>query len=83
MGFLSFYFRFQWILFQAQCHIVQKIVLQNYENMCLEKGVVVYCPTVSKVAALCFLSSVLRALICLIPLKRANERKHWKVVAYV
>ena len=84
MGFLSFYFRFQWILFQAQCHIVQNIVLQNYENICLKKGVVAHCPpTVSRVAPLSFLSSVLLALIYLIPLMRANERKQSKVVPYV
>ena len=82
MGFLSFYFQFQWILFQAQCHTVQKIVLQNFKNICLKKGVLAHCPTISKVAVLSFLSSVLRALIYLIPVMRDNDRKHWKVVSW-
>ena len=82
MVFLSFYFRFQWLLFPVQCHIVQKVVLQNFESICLKKGVIGHCPTVSKVAALSFFSSVFRALIYLIPVIRTNDRKYWKVVTY-
>ena len=70
------------ITFQVQCHIDQKIVLQNYENICLNKGIVGNWPTVSKVAALSFFSSVFGALIYLTTVMRANDRKHWKVITY-